>query len=120
MKSVVIGGTGLIGSKKRRESIKPGDPRLRIKRRPICRPTKGEGHYQELLRYAGRVATFLRLTTPRVFPSGCHERVKIFSPPTPAKVDSFISSISLVRTGDLRTKTRGWFAVRLMSVRRRH
>jgi len=35
-------------------------------------------------------------TTPRVFPSGCHERVKIFSPPTPSKVDFFISSISLV------------------------
>ena len=64
MKSVVIGGTGLIGSKNRRESIKPGDPRLRIKRRPICRPTKGEGRYQELLRFAGRVATFLRLTRP--------------------------------------------------------
>jgi hypothetical protein len=64
MKSVVIGGTRLIGSKNRRESIKPGDPRLRIKRRPICRPTKGEGHYQELLRFAGRVATFLRLTVP--------------------------------------------------------
>ena len=30
-------------------------------------------------------------TTPCVFPSGCHDRVKIFNPPTPSKVDSFIS-----------------------------
>jgi hypothetical protein len=64
MKSVVIGGTGLIGSKTVANQSSLETQGLESSAVQFCRPTKGEGHYQELLRFAGRVATFLRLTGP--------------------------------------------------------
>jgi hypothetical protein len=36
----------------------------RARRTPISRPIQGRGHYQELLLFAGRIATSLRLTGP--------------------------------------------------------
>src|SRR5215813_4677993 len=47
----------------------------------------------------------MRIMTARGFKAGCHERVKILSPPTPSNDDSFMALVLLAKSGCLHP---GW------------